>query len=128
MRKRKYNEQVVLEFVYTKAFKSLWDAYGLTQEDRKRFEEEVIKYEKQNTNPNNTLGNLIQGTGGAFKYRLDSPDENIGKSSGYRIIYCKYGRRVYGMLLIYKKSDKETLTQKEKSMIKDSIKNLKEKH
>lgn len=128
MGKRKYNEQVVLEFVYTKAFKSLWDTYGLTQEDRKRFEEEVIKYEKQNTNPNNTLGDLIQGTGGAFKYRLDSPDENIGKSGGYRIIYCKYGRRVYGMLLIYKKSDKETLTQKEKSMIKDSIKKLKEKH
>lgn len=128
MGKRKYNEQVVLEFVYTKAFKSLWESYGLTQEDRKRFEEEVIKYEKQNTNPNNTLGDLIQGTGGAFKYRLDSPDENIGKSGGYRIIYCKYGRRVYGMLLIYKKSDKATLTQKEKSMIKDSIKKLKEKH
>ena len=125
MGKRKYNEDVELVFLYTDVFNKLWKDYGLTQDDKKRFEKEVREYEEQTTDPNNILGDLIQGTGGAIKYRIDSSSENVGKSGGYRIIYCKYGRRVYAMLLIYKKSDKESLTDKEKSIIKSRVKDLK---
>lgn len=125
MGKRKYNDDINLEFVYTKAFDSLWDHYNLTEEDKKEFEKQVRDYEENNTNPSNVLGDIIPETGGAIKLRFNSSSDNVGKSGSYRIIYCKYGRRVYAMLLIYKKSDKETLTDKEKKLIKARIKKIK---
>lgn len=125
MRKRKYNEDVELQFVYTDAFNKLWEHYELLDEDKKRIESQIRLYEETNTNPNHVLGDIIQDTSGAIKLRFDGSNDNSGKSGGYRIIYVKYGRRVYAMLLIYKKSDKESLTDREKAMIKNRIKDLK---
>ncbi|MDJ0333427.1 hypothetical protein [Planococcus sp. S3-L1] len=125
MGKQKYNENVELLFVYTDVFNKIWKYYGLSEKDKKRFEKLVREYEENNTDPSNVLGDIIADTGGAIKLRFDSSSDNVGKSGGYRIIYSKYGRRVYAMLLIYKKSDKETLTDKEKSIIKNRVKDLK---
>lgn len=125
MGKQKYNENVELLFVYTEIFNKIWEYYGLSEKDKKRFEKLVREYEENNTDPSNVLGDIIADTGGAIKLRFDSSSDNVGKSGGYRIIYSKYGRRVYAMLLIYKKSDKETLTDKEKNLIKNRVKELK---
>ncbi len=126
MVKRKYNEDVELQFVYTDAFNKIWQHYELSDEDKQRLERRVRQYEETNTDPNHVLGDLIQGTGGAIKLRFDSENDNSGKSGGYRIIYVKYGRRIYAMLLIYKKSDKESLTDREKKILKDRVKTLKQ--
>lgn len=124
-KKKSYNEEINLEFVYTKIFDKIWNHYNLTEEDKKNFEKQIRNYEESNTNPDNILGDIIPDTGGAIKLRFNSLTDNVGKSGSYRIIYCKYGRRVYAMILIYKKSDKETLTDKEKKIIKDRVKKLK---
>lgn len=118
MVKRKYNEDVELQFIYTNEFKKIWNKYGLTDEDYTRFEEEVERYERETESPSNPLGDVISGTGGAVKYRFSGSTEPVGKSGGFRIIYGKYGRRVYAMILIYHKKDKENLSEKEKKMIK----------
>lgn len=127
MEKKKYGEDINLEFVYTKIFNEIWNGYNLTDKDKKAFEKKVKDYEKNNSDPSNPLGDIIQGTGGAIKIRFNSSTDNVGKSGSYRIIYCKYGRRVYAMILIYKKSDKASLNDKEKSMIKNRIRELKDK-
>lgn len=125
MGKRKYNEDVELVFIYTEAFNKIWEHYGFSEKDKEKFERQVREYEENNTDPSNVLGDIVADTGGAIKLRFNSSSDNVGKSGGYRIIYCKYGRRVYAMLLIYKKSDKETLTDREKSVIKNRVKELK---
>lgn len=125
MSKRKYNEEINLQFIYTKVFDHIWAHYNLTDEDKKRFEKQVRDYEENNTDPSNVLGDIIPETGGAIKFRFNSSNDNVGKSGSYRIIYCKYGRRIYAMILMYKKTDKESLTDSEKKLIKNRIRELK---
>ena len=112
--KQKYNENVTLEFIYTEIFDKIWLHYGLTHEDRKKLEVEIKQFEETNTNSSIVLGDIIRDTSGAIKYRFQRDDATKGKSGGFRIIYCKFARRIYAFLLIYGKSDKESLTAKEK--------------
>lgn len=116
-----YNENVILEFIYTKTFNKIWKAYGLTQKDKEKLELEVKHFEETNTDSSVILGDIIQGTGGAIKWRFQIEEAHKGKSGGYRIIYCKFGRRTYAFLLIYSKSDKESLSNKEKSAIRKTL-------
>ena len=65
------------EFVYTAPFQRSWKAMGLGEEDQKHLEEALLN--------NPQAGDVIEGTGGARKMRIQL--EGRGKSGGGRIIY-----------------------------------------
>ncbi|MDR3045342.1 MAG: type II toxin-antitoxin system RelE/ParE family toxin [Desulfovibrio sp.] len=72
---------------------------------------------------NPACGDLIQGGGGIRKVRFSA--QGKGKSGGVRVIYYWLSSRgqIY-MLLIYPKSKKDTLTDKEISVLRELAKEL----
>jgi len=82
---------------------------GMTQEER----EEVIDMIAANP----SLGDEISGTGGMRKVRIAAKGK--GKSGGYRLITFFSGTEIPVFLVtIYTKSQKSTITDKEKSSLK----------
>lgn len=70
---------------------------------------------------NPTAGALIQDTGGARKIRW-SGDSHSGKRGGVRVIYYYYDQSVPIFLFtVYGKSQKETLTKKDKKDLRGII-------
>ncbi|MBR4473874.1 MAG: type II toxin-antitoxin system RelE/ParE family toxin [Oscillospiraceae bacterium] len=101
------------EFVWTTAFLAGWNRCGFdTQDDLVRLEDALLEDPK--------AGKVIQGTGGARKYRFAFEDQ--GKSGSARIIYVDFeiGEKICG-LAAYAKSDKGNLTEAEKKTIKKLI-------
>ncbi len=69
-------------------------------------------------------GQIIQGTGGIRKLRWASGKNNKGKSGGVRILY-HYSKEVMVLLItLYSKSEKENITQAEKSILKSIVEKL----
>ena len=68
-------------------------------------------------------GDIIKGGGGIRKLRYALPGR--GKSGGVRLIYywLREDGRIY-MLLIYPKSKKDTLTDRETALLRDFVKEL----
>ncbi len=68
-------------------------------------------------------GDIIKGGGGIRKIRY--PIVGRGKSGGIRAIYywVKDNQQIY-MLLIYPKSKKDTLTEKEVAVLRELVKEL----
>jgi hypothetical protein len=68
-------------------------------------------------------GEIIQGGGGIRKLRHALPGR--GKSGGVRVIYywLRHDDQVY-MLLIYPKSKKDTLTDRETALLRELVKEL----
>lgn len=93
--------------IFTRELKSL-----LSDDEYKEFQAFLIE--------NPEAGNLIVGTGGCRKVRWSR--QGTGKSSGVRTIYYFYNSagRLY-MLLIYPKSEKDSLTASEKAQLKAVI-------
>ncbi|WP_413499889.1 addiction module toxin RelE [Buttiauxella gaviniae] len=98
--------------VFTKACKDL-----LTDDEYKDFQAYLLNSPE--------AGSLIVGTGGCRKVRWAR--QGTGKSSGIRAIYYYYtpSGRLY-MLLIYPKSEKDSLTHLEKNTLKSVIEAFKE--
>ncbi|EAN7613805.1 type II toxin-antitoxin system RelE/ParE family toxin [Salmonella enterica] len=105
-----------LEFVETSVFtrecKSL-----LTDDEYKEFQTHLL------LDPE--AGSIIVGTGGCRKVRWAR--QGTGKSSGIRAIYYYYNPagRLY-MLLVYPKSEKDSLTAAEKNQLKAVVSIFKE--
>ncbi|EBH7428832.1 type II toxin-antitoxin system RelE/ParE family toxin [Salmonella enterica] len=105
-----------LEFVETTVFtrecKSL-----LTDDEYKEFQTHLL------LDPE--AGSIIVGTGGCRKVRWAR--QGTGKSSGIRAIYYYYNPagRLY-MLLVYPKSEKDSLTAAEKNQLKAVVSIFKE--
>lgn len=105
-----------LEFVETTVFtrecKSL-----LTDDEYKEFQTHLL------LDPE--AGSIIVGTGGCRKVRWAR--QGTGKSSGIRAIYYYYNPagRLY-MLLVYPKSEKDSLTAAEKNQLKAVVSVFKE--
>ena len=105
-----------LEFVETTVFtrecKSL-----LTDDEYKEFQTHLL------LDPE--AGSIIVGTGGCRKVRWAR--QGTGKSSGIRAIYYYYNPagRLY-MLLVYPKSEKDSLSAAEKNQIKAVVSVFKE--
>ena len=104
------------EFIYTKPFLSCWKAMGLNIEDLKILESTLL------SNPQ--MGDVIQGTGGARKIRIQL--DGRGKSGGGRVIYLDvFEKEKLYLLFAYPKNMMENLTEEQKQLIKrlvDAIK------
>ncbi|WP_237070062.1 type II toxin-antitoxin system RelE/ParE family toxin [Mycetohabitans sp. B2] len=68
-------------------------------------------------------GNIIKGDGGIRKLRYALPGR--GKSGGVRVIYywLRDDQQIY-MLLIYPKSKKDNLTDRETAVLREFVKEL----
>ena len=99
-------------FIELPIFKSRWEALGLNEEDLLRLQIELLADPK--------VGDVMQGTGGVRKMRFAF--EHMGKSGGVRVIYVDFEvyEKIY-LLTAYTKNEKDDLTKKERSEIKQLI-------
>ena len=107
---------MIREFIFTKPFLASWKAMGLDSESLKILEEILLD------NPH--IGDVIQGTGGARKMRIQL--EGRGKSGGGRVIYLDvFEKEKLYLLFAYPKNVQEDLTEEQKKSIKMLIEAIK---
>lgn len=118
----------VIRSIYTDEFKKQWQSLKLTQKQLDDFETSIIDYHRNlpdNNNGKQFPGNIIQGTGGAYKYRYADSDSNQGKSGSYRTIYFIAQGSQLWFLAIYKKNQKASLSDQEKADLREFSNQLK---
>lgn len=100
----------------TPEFDKNWSKLGLTDDDLKKLQEEIL------LNPK--IGPVIEGTGGLRKMRFAL---NTGKSGGARVLYVDFVvlEEVY-LIAAFPKSDKVNISSAEKNQIQKRIKELKQ--
>ena len=104
------------EFVYTEPFRKCWKAMGLSEDDLKKLEEILLE--------NPQLGDVIEGTGGARKMRIQI--ENRGKSGGGRVIYVDvFEKEKLYFLLAYPKNVQDSLTPDQKKQVRKLVEAIK---
>ena len=104
------------EFVYTEPFRKCWKAMGLSEDDLKKLEEILLE--------NPQLGDVIEGTGGARKMRIQI--ENRGKSGGGRVIYVDvFEKEKLYFLLAYPKNVQDNLTPDQKKQVRKLVEVIK---
>lgn len=107
---------MIREFIFTKPFLDSWKAMGLDTGSLKDLEGILLE------SPH--AGDVIQGTGGARKIRIQL--EGRGKSGGGRVIYLDvFEKEKLYLLFAYPKNLQENLTNEQKKAIKalvDAIK------
>ena len=104
------------EFVYTEPFRKCWKAIGLSEDDLKKLEEILLE--------NPQLGDVIEGTGGARKMRIQI--ENRGKTGGGRVIYVDvFEKEKLSFLLAYPKNVQDNLTPDQKKQVRKLIEAIK---
>ena len=107
---------MIREFVYTEPFRKCWKAIGLSEDDLKKLEEILLE--------NPQLGDVIEGTGGARKMRIQI--ENRGKSGGGRVIYVDvFEKEKLYFLLAYPKNVQDNLTPDQKKQVRKLIEAIK---
>ena len=103
---------MIREFIFTKPFLASWKAMGLDSASLKILEEILLE------NPH--IGDVIQGTGGARKMRIQL--DGRGKSGGGRVIYLDvFEKEKLYLLFAYPKNVQEDLTEEQKKTIKSLI-------
>lgn len=104
-------------FIQTTEFTRNWERLGLTDEDLRRLELEIMK--------NPQVGPVIPGTGKLRKMRFAYEDR--GKSGSTRICYVDFVvyETVY-LITIYPKNEKDNLSKAERNEIKKVIEVLEE--
>lgn len=110
-----------LDFWYSDKFDESWSSLRLTDQQKKDFEFSIAAYyanPPSNNYGKQFPGNLIRGTGGAYKYRYPDPNSNRGKSGSYRVIYFVVKANLLLFLNIYDKHTKTTLTKSEKAKLR----------
>ena len=108
---------MIRTFKETSNFRKKWSALGLTDDDLRVLQLILLKNPK--------AGDTISGSGGHRKIRI--PIDNVGKSSGCRVIYIDVEiKECIYLVDIYAKSEKEDLTAKEVSVLKKIATVLKE--
>lgn len=104
-------------FVELPIFRSKWKDMGLTDDDLKRLQEELLADPK--------IGAVMRGTGGIRKMRFAF--EQRGKSGSVRVIYVDF--EVYEKIFLitaYPKNEKDNLTPAERNELKQMIHILEE--
>ena len=104
-------------FIEVPMFTKKWKELGLTDDNLKDLQNELLKNPK--------AGVAIQGTGGLRKIRI--PVEKSGKRGGARVIYVdiEIKETIY-FINVYAKNEKDDLTEEEKKAFKAIVKILKE--
>lgn len=99
-------------FIQTDEFIKNWERLGLTDDDLRRLELEIMK--------NPQAGSVIQGTGKLRKMRFAF--ENKGKSGSSRVCYVDFliHETVY-LITVYPKNEKDNLSKAERNEIKKFI-------
>lgn len=106
-----------IEFIETPLFESQRKEM-LIDEDYRTFQSDLIRSPE--------MGSLIVGTGGLRKVRLAG--ESKGKSGGYRCIYLFIKPDIVHLILLYQKGRKDSLTQKEKNLLKEVSRSIKREY
>ena len=103
------------EFVMLPEFDKQWKRLGLTDEDLKRLQSELL------IDPQ--TGDVMQGTGGVRKMRFAF--ENRGKSGSIRVIYVDFliYEKLY-LITAYPKNEKDNLSKSERNAIKAMVERL----
>ncbi|MEN2380577.1 hypothetical protein IMAU10142_01696 [Lactobacillus helveticus] len=119
-----------IKFMYTKVFMRHWFECDLNLDDRKELEDGIIRFIQEapvNNHGHDFPGAIMQDTGGAVKYRFTSSKSNKGKSGSYRTIYFTFDDQAKLFLFfdVYPKSKKESLTNRQKKMLKKFSKDVK---
>ncbi len=99
-------------FVELPIFQKKWKALGLTDNDLRRLQEELLSDPK--------VGKVMQGTGGVRKMRFAF--EYRGKSGSVRVIYVDF--EVYEKIFLvtaYPKNEKDNLTKEERNELRQMI-------
>ena len=99
-------------FIQTDEFIKNWERLGLTDDDLRRLQLEIMK--------NPQVGPVIQGTGKLRKMRFAF--ENKGKSGSSRVCYVDFliHETVY-LITVYSKNEKDNLSKAERNEIKKFI-------
>lgn len=105
------------EFIILPTFEKKWKHLGLTDEDLRILENEILK--------NPEAPPIIQGTGGIRKIRIRLPGR--GKRGGGRVLYIDFVTysKVF-FLSVYAKNKQEDLSPEEKKELKSLVELLKE--
>ncbi len=104
-------------FIYTEPFRKCWKAMGLNDDQLKKLEEILLEDPRR--------GDVIEGTGGARKLRIQL-DDNRGKSGGGRVIYVDiFEKEKLYMLFAYPKNVQEDLTPEQTRAIRRIIEEIK---
>ncbi len=104
-------------FVELPIFQKKWKELGLTDNDLRRLQEELLGDPK--------VGKVMQGTGGVRKMRFAFEDR--GKSGSARVIYVDF--EVYEKIFLitaYPKSEKDNLSKEERNELRQMIHILEE--
>lgn len=107
---------MIRKFIYTEPFRRCWAAMGLDDDAIVVLEDALLK------EPH--IGDVIQGTGGARKMRIQL--NGHGKSGGGRVIYLDVLKRedLY-LLFAYPKSVQENLTPEQVKIVRQLVDDIK---
>lgn len=99
-------------FIQTDEFVKRWEKLGLSDDDLRRLELEIMK--------NPQAGSVMQGTGKLRKIRFAY--ENVGKSGSIRVCYVDFVifETIY-LITVFAKNEQDNLTQAERNAIKKQI-------
>jgi hypothetical protein len=91
---------------------------------RKSLLEEDFESLKQTLRQNQTVGDLLVGTGGVRKIRLKSSAR--GKSGGFRVCFYYYAKdgKVF-LLLIYSKNEQDNFSEADRKNLKEFTNEIK---
>lgn len=103
------------KFVMMPIFDKQWKAMGLTDDDLRLLQEELLKNPKS--------GAVMQGTGGLRKLRFAFPGR--GKSGSCRVLYIDFviDESIY-FIFAYLKSEMDNLSREELNNIKKLIEQI----
>ena len=104
----------IMEFIETPTFTRMLTAL-LTDHEYRGLQNELMEDPER--------GDIIKGGGGIRKLRYAA--QGLGKSGGVRVIYywVKDNHQIY-MLVVYPKSKKDNLTDKETAILRGFVKEL----
>ena len=99
-------------FVELPSFRKEWKAMGLTDDDLRRLQEELLNDPK--------VGKVMRETGGVRKMRFAF--ETQGKSGSVRVIYVDFEvyKKLY-LLTAYPKNEKDNLSKAERNTLKQLV-------
>lgn len=106
-------------FIEVPMFTRKWYSLGLTDDNLKDLQEELLKNPK--------AGDVIKGTGGLRKIRIPMEYKGKGTRGGARVIYVdiELKETIY-FVNVYTKDEQDDLTEEEKKAFKAVVKILKE--